>query len=307
MDYLILLLFFVTVVLIVIACAITIFSRKLIVKERLLEIKEMFIDIEADSEMKEPFIKRVIEPMYHMVVRGFANAAPKSIREKYENLILAAAPKKKTTFNKVLLNQLILMSVYVFLMYFAFTNTGGKVNIPVMFFGGLLGFATPILLLYSKASKRKDKIRKALPDFLDLLYVSVEAGLGLDLALKRSSEKMIGPLSEEILKTINEIAKGRVREDAFRGLSNRNKVKELTSFVSAVIQTEQLGSDIANMLRVQSIAMREARRQKAEEAAAKITVKMMFPLIFLMFPSLFVVILGPAIINIFESFTSGSW
>lgn len=307
MEIAVYVLVFLTTFIIVITASKVLFYNKILIKNKLYEIKMISLDIEADSELKEPFIKRVVEPLYRKLVKGFGNAAPKAIKEKYENLILASGSGKKNTFNSVLLKQIIMMVSYGALIYLAMFYVGGKVNYVIVILAGALGFTSPLLLMYSKSAKRKEKIRKALPDFLDLLYVSVEAGLGLDIALKRSTEKLKGPLSEEIVKTLNEISKGRVREEALRGLANRTMVKELNSFVSAIIQTEQLGSDIANMLRVQSMTMRDERRQKAEEAAAKITVKMLFPLIFLMFPSLFVVILGPAIINIFESFTSGKW
>lgn len=307
MEIIVYLLLFLTISILVVTFANTLFYKNILIKERLYAIKMISLDLEADSELKEPFINRIIEPIYKKIVKGFGNAAPTAIKEKYENLILASGAGKKVTFNSILLNQIIMMITYSFLTYLALKYVGGNMNLLLVLFAAALGFTSPVLLLFSKSKKRKEKIRKALPDFLDLLYVSVEAGLGLDLALKRSSEKLIGPLSEEILKTLNEISKGRVRSEALRGLARRTDVKDLNTFVSAIIQTEQLGSDIANMLRVQSIAMRESRRQKAEEAAAKIPVKMLFPLIFLMFPSLFVVILGPAIINIFESFTSGNW
>lgn len=301
-----LLMFFVTFGFVVLMANIF-FYKNILVKERLNAIKATSVDLSDDNELKEPFIKRIIEPIYKKTMKSLGNAAPTAIKTKYEDIILASGGNKKLTFNSVLLNQIVMMFIYGMLIFAALVSTNGKINLILILLGATLGFVSPVLLLYSKASKRKEKIKKALPDFLDLLYVSVEAGLGMDLALKRASEKMKGPLSEEILKTLNEIAKGRVREEALKGLANRTGVKELNVFVTAIIQTEQLGSDIANMLRVQSVTMRESRRQRAEELAAKIPVKMMFPLIFLMFPFLFVVILGPAIISIFENFSSVKW
>jgi tight adherence protein C len=159
----------------------------------------------------------------------------------------------------------------------------------------------PISLIKTQADQRKKKIKRSLPDLLDLLYVSVEAGLGFDMALKKTADKMAGPLSEEINKTLEEISRGRNRQDALRGMVNRTGVEDLSYFVTSIIQTEQLGSNIANMLRIQSTTMRQKRRQRAEEAAMKVPVKMLFPLVFFIFPSLFIVVLGPAIIRIIDT------
>jgi tight adherence protein C len=121
------------------------------------------------------------------------------------------------------------------------------------------------------------------------------------MAMKKAAEKMHGPLSDEIIKSMDDISKGKEREESLRGMVARTKVDDLAQFVSAVIQAEQLGSNIANVLRVQSNSMRQVRRQRAQEKAAKIPVKMLFPMIFFILPSLFVVILGPAFINIMNT------
>jgi tight adherence protein C len=123
------------------------------------------------------------------------------------------------------------------------------------------------------------------------------------MALKRTTEKMPGPLSVEINRALDEMNKGRSREDALRGIYHRTGVDDLSSFITAVIQSEQLGSNIANMLRVQSTSMRQRRRQRAEQAAMKVPVKLLFPLVFFMMPALFIVILGPAVIRIIDAFS----
>jgi len=173
------------------------------------------------------------------------------------------------------------------------------VMLSVLF--GALGFFLPYVRLNSAGQIRQKKVRSALPDLLDLLYISVEAGLGFDTAMKKSADKMPGPLSDEIRKALDDIAKGRDRQDALKGIIRRTGVDDINTFITAVIQSEILGTNIASMLRTQSTVMRQKRRQRAEEAAMKIPIKMLFPLIFFMFPALFVVILGPAVISVIEN------
>lgn len=197
---------------------------------------------------------------------------------------------------------MMLSIIFPGIFYILTSLTGGKTNIILLVLGSVFGFLLPVYILRSKARKRQTMIQNALPDMLDLLFVSVEAGLGFDMALKRTTEKMPGPLSDEMNRALDEINRGKTREDALRQVAKRTGVEDLTSFITAVIQSEQLGSNIANMLRIQSTSMRQRRRQRAEELAMKVPVKMLFPLVFFMFPALIVVILGPAIIRIVETF-----
>ena len=134
-----------------------------------------------------------------------------------------------------------------------------------------------------------------------MLYVSVEAGLAFDMAIYRTTDKMKGPLSEELLFTMNEISKGRGRSEALREMVKRTQVSDLATFVTSIIQAEEMGSNIGNVLRIQAETMRLNKRQRAETLAAKIPTKMLFPIVFFMFPALFVVILGPAVLNIMET------
>lgn len=149
--------------------------------------------------------------------------------------------------------------------------------------------------------KRQREILKSLPDVLDLLTISVEAGLGFDQALTKVVEKAKGPLAEELAKTLQEIQYGKNRRDALRDLSTRLQVDALTQLVNALLQADRLGIGIAQVLRVQAEDLRMRRRQYAEERAMKAPVKLLFPLIFFVFPSLFVILLGPAAINIFTT------
>lgn len=278
------------------------FDKKQLVHSRLSTIRMMNdVTDEDDESLKEPFIDRVIKPAYNRIVQTISNATPSEIKRRYEDLIISSGSDSKVTFTSVLSMQVVLALTFGGVLLLLNRMTGNKTNIILVLLLGLLGFALPYVSLHSKSEKRKKEITSALPDMLDLLYVSVEAGLAFDMGMKRTAEKTKGPLSEEMNRAMDDISKGRNREDALRGIANRTKVDDITSFVTSIIQAEKLGSNISNVLRVQSVTMRQMRRQRAQEVAAKIPVKMLFPLVFFLFPALFVVILGPAVINIIET------
>ena len=160
--------------------------------------------------------------------------------------------------------------------------------------GGAMGYLLPGIWLGQQMKKRKKNILKSLPDSLDLLCISVEAGLSFDQALGRVSEKWDNELCREFKRMLTDVRLGRARRDALRDMSARCGVEDVQTFVAAVIQAEQLGVSMSRILRIQSDQMRLRRRQRAEEEAHKAPIKMLFPMVFLIFPSLFVVIQGPA-------------
>jgi tight adherence protein C len=169
---------------------------------------------------------------------------------------------------------------------------------------GILGFIIPDILLRWRIRKRVEEITDALPDGLDLLVVCVEAGLGLNAAFIKITEEfqLSSPaLSEEFDVVAREIVAGKPRPEAMRALADRTGVEDVKSLVAMLVQTEKLGTSLAQSLRVHSDSLRVRRRQRAEEAAAKTTIKLIFPLVFLLFPALFIVLLGPAFIHIFSA------
>jgi tight adherence protein C len=170
----------------------------------------------------------------------------------------------------------------------------------------LLGFYLPNLLLQSKIDRRQKSIRKSLPDALDLLTICVEAGLGFDGAMGKVSEKWDNELSLEFGRVLREIQLGKLRREALRDMAERIGIPEMTSFVAAIIQSEQLGVSMAKVLRIQADQMRMKRRQHAEEEAHKAPVKMLFPMVFLIFPALLIILLGPAGIMLIQTFGGGS-
>ncbi len=172
---------------------------------------------------------------------------------------------------------------------------------------GIMGYVLPSLLVGRKVKLRQKEMQKALPDALDMLVVSVEAGLGLNQALVRVSEEIdrISPVLSEQLALVNlEIRAGTSREEALRNLAERTGLQDITSLVGMLIQTDRFGTSVAQALRVHAEVMRTKRRQRAEEAAAKTTIKLIFPLVFCIFPAMFVVILGPALIQIYQALKS---
>jgi tight adherence protein C len=158
----------------------------------------------------------------------------------------------------------------------------------------ILGFYIPDLLLSSKVSRRQHEVRKSMPDALDLLTICVEAGLGFDAAMKKVNEKWDNELSLAFGRALQEMQLGKLRREALRDMSDRLGVSEMDSFIAAVIQSEQLGVSMAKVLRIQSDDMRVKRRQLAEAEAQKAPVKMLFPMALLIFPSIMVILLGPA-------------
>ena len=182
---------------------------------------------------------------------------------------------------------------------------GGRVVLGPMM-AAAAGWMLPRLILSRRIKKRHKTIQKALPDTLDLMVICVEAGLGLNQALIRVSEEMeslSGPMSEELQITNLEIRAGTPREEALRNMGERTNVADLRQLIAMLIQTDRFGTSIAQALRVQADNLRTARRQRAEEAAAKTTIKMLFPLVLFIFPAMFVVILGPAVFHIVDLFT----
>lgn len=169
--------------------------------------------------------------------------------------------------------------------------------------GGAAGFWLPDLLVYNKGLHRQQEIRRSLPDALDMLTVCVEAGLGFDAAMQQVAKNTNGPVSGEFSRVLQEIQIGKTRVVAFQDLAERTNVEELRTFVAAIVQADRLGIPIANVLREQSKEMRLIRRQRAEEKAQKVPVKILFPLIFCIFPALFVVIIGPGVIRMIQAFT----
>ncbi|HAD06263.1 MAG: type II secretion system F family protein [Bellilinea sp.] len=260
-------------------------------------------------ELSQPFTQRVIYPlarkMGELAVRFTPQNAINSINRKLE---LAGSPANIDA-TMILALQAVCAVIFGGLVVLVFTVGAtkwpfGRVILFAFLFGGL-GYMFPQLWLSSKISRRQKEIRKAMPDALDLLTICVEAGLGFDAAMSKVSEKWESQLSFAFARTIQEIQLGKVRREALRDMAERIGIPEMTSFVAAVIQSEQLGVSLAKVLRIQSDQMRVKRRQRAEEEAHKAPLKMLIPMALLIFPSLMIVLLTPAALRLFQSALGG--
>ena len=259
---------------------------------------------DIDVELTQPFTQRVLSPLTGNLASALTRITPKAIRRMVEEkLAMAGGFGGLNTDGFLTLWGVLAVSfpvITIFLLSLAQAAPNVVVGIAMLTFA--LGAALPIILLNQRIADRKKNIQKDLPDVLDILTVSVEAGLGFDGALAKLAEKMKGALVEEFTRVLQEIRVGVTRRDALHALGNRCDVPDLSLFTTSLVQADQLGVSIGNVLRVQSAAMREKRRQRAEGKAMKAPIKMLLPLVLFIFPTIFIILLGPAMIQIMDSF-----
>ena len=262
-----------------------------------------------EIELAQPFTERIIYPLARKMGEFAAKLTPQNaLTTTTKKLELAGNPGKMDA-SMLLVLQFGGAALFGGLMILVFTVA--KTNWPwgrILFITAILtvlGFYFPQLWLQSKINKRQKEIRKGMPDALDLLTICVEAGLGFDAAMHKVSEKWNNELSLAFGRIIREIQLGKLRRDAMRDMADRVGIPEMTSFVAAVIQSEQLGVSMAKVLRIQSDQMRIRRRQLAEEEAHKVPIKMLIPMGLLIFPSLMIVLLTPAALKLFHSALGG--
>jgi len=249
------------------------------------------------------FSERVLRPLLHKFAHSLSGLAPKEQRERSATLLSSAglSGQWEEVEWKGLQYALSLLLCFLLFCVFSLMNAGLLMRLEMSLIGFLIGYISPNYWVKVKAKQRKSEIEKTLPNVLDLLTVSVEAGLGFDTALLKVVEKQKGVLAEEFLRVLQEIKMGRPRREALRDLAMRNKLAEdLSNVVASLVQADQLGISIGGVLRNQAIQIRQKQRQRAEEKAQKAPVKMMIPLVFFVFPSIFIIVLGPAVIQIIE-------
>jgi tight adherence protein C len=254
-------------------------------------------------DLARPFTERVLGPALDAVAERFLAVLPQSVLKGLEKkLILAGEPMNLSGFLMVMAISGGLFAVLGFALVVAAGGGLQAKQVLVLAALGGVGLALPYFWLVNRVRRRQAIITKSLPDSFDLVTTCVEAGLGLDAALARVAEKVEGPFAEELARTLREVGMGRMRRDALRELGERTGVPDLITFVNAVIQAEQMGTSIGQVLRVQAEQLRVRRRQRAEELAHQAPVKMVFPLVLCIFPTLFLVILGPAGITLYDTF-----
>ncbi len=261
-----------------------------------------------ELELAQPFRQRIVKPMIDGVARFVTRFTPQqSLEATRHKLELAGRPNNwgPAEFWGIRSLAGVLMAVLVFLLM---STSRQPLRQTLLYSGavGALGFYLPVLWLGNKIKKRQDEIVRALPDALDLLTICVEAGLGFDAAMSKVTDKWSNELSRAFGRANQEMRLGKLRREALRSMADSIGVTDLSSFVAAVIQADQLGVSIAKVLRIQSEQMRIKRRQRAEEQARKAPVKMMIPLILLIFPSIYIILLGPAVILVLDTGILGS-
>jgi tight adherence protein C len=249
-----------------------------------------------------PFRRRIVAPSIEAVGSWLASLLPAAfLRRTERRLVLAGQPLTATAFYTLVLTSAALFGGgYFVLIFIAASGTPPVMAIFAGFMLTVLGLYLPLFWLSNRAKARQAGMLRSLPDTLDLLTLCVEAGLGLEGALYRVVEKQSGPLAEEIRQTLREVGLGKSRRDALLDLAERTQLDDVRSLATALIQAEQLGTSAAKVLRVQAQRMRVRRRQHAEQDARRASVRMVFPLVFCLMPSLFLFILGPIFVSVYD-------
>jgi tight adherence protein C len=255
------------------------------------------------AELDQPASQRLLAPAVRALSGVARGITPSSRIRKLEQKIESAGRPWNLDVNAFLVLKFVSLAFGLVIL----VTLAALSILPLVWFVVLAVFVVlftyylPDLILNSALSTRKQVIARALPDFLDLLTVSVEAGLGLDSAMAKIAERMRGPLKEEILITLHQIRMGKTRAVALREFADRCNVDDLTTFITALIQSQQLGISLGQVLRIQAEQIRTIQKQRIEERAQKAPVKLLVPLILCIFPAMFVVIIGPAAINIYDA------
>lgn len=262
-----------------------------------------------EIELSQPFQERVIVPILLRVGEISTRFTPQHLIEDTELKIELAGNPISMAASTFLASRFVIASVlggFLFIIFLFAPKSAININpyliVPLF---SIIGFFFPQLWLQGKISARQKEIRKAMPDALDLLTICVEAGLGFDAAMSKVSDKWENELALSFSRAIREVQLGKLRRDALKDMAERIGISEMTSFIAAVIQSEQLGVSMAKVLRIQSEQMRVRRRQMAEEEAHKAPVKMIIPMAFLTFPSIFIVLLAPAAFRTMNTFSGG--
>jgi len=259
-----------------------------------------------EIELSQPFSERVISPLLSGLAQLAMRFSPQQSQEALQHkLDLAGNPYDITKFKGTQILAAIVLGGLGLAGYFLAKDLSFIQRIVMPPAAAGLGYYLPVLSLGSKTSKRRKEIQKSLPDALDLLTICVEAGLGFDAAMAKVAEKWDNELCVAFSRVIQELQLGKLRREALRDMADRMDVPDVSTFVAAIIQADQLGVSIARVLRIQSEQMRVRRRQRAEEMASQAGIKMLPAIAFLIFPAIFIILLGPAVIQIIVMYTSG--
>jgi len=284
-----------------IAFELTVSERRRTVQVMQAQVGTVAVDL-REEDLTRSFLERVLLPVLRSLGAVARRITPLDVRARLERkLVLCGNPEgwDAERVAALKLGGLVVGTLLAFLL-----GLGGSpaARIGMLLLFGAIGYFGPDAILSGRVQRRQEAIQKALPDSMDLLTISVEAGLGFDASMAQVVKNVPGPLSQEFGRMLHEMQLGISREDAFRKLSERTNVDELRAFVVSMIQANKFGVGVANVLRAQAKELRTKRKQRAERKAMQTPVKILFPLIFCVLPALFVVVMGPGAIRIFETF-----
>jgi tight adherence protein C len=279
-------------------------QERSVVRSSLRQLEDYEVESMREQELLVPIRDRVLAPAMGWFTGIGRRFTPVGYIENTRKKLVSTGKGSQSDVDRFLAIRVVtvvLIPIWFVLFYWILPLSG---RVPLLAFGffSLVSLLGPDAILNRKVAERQYAIRVKLPDILDLLVISVEAGLGFEQALDRTVNAVPGPLSEEFVRMLNEVRAGSSRQEAMRGLDQRTNVTEVRSFVLAIIQADTFGVSIGRVLRSLADEMRVKRRQLAQEAAQKAPVKMLIPMVFCIFPALFVVVIGPAIINIADNF-----
>lgn len=281
-------------------------EEKATVRNSLRQLEGYEVENVRDQELLRPIQERAFAPVLGGLTKLGRRFTPAGYVDQVRMKFIYAGKGSADSIDKFLaVRVLSLAAVPIVIIVFGFMNVFGLSGILHLAVVGLLAAVCvlgPDSQLNRQVEERQKELRLKLPDILDLLTISVEAGLGFDQALDRVVQAVPGPMSDEFSRMLGETRAGATRADAMRAMEQRTNVPELRSFILAILQADTFGVSIGRVLRAQADEMRVKRRQIAEEQAQKAPVKMLIPMVFCIFPALFVIVLGPAIINIREAF-----
>jgi tight adherence protein C len=259
---------------------------------------------ELTQELDKPFGERILEPLQGRALKIGRRISGADTSERIRRKLDLAGNPAGWTVDRVLSGKVIgAVAGLVVGLVFQLMLDAPLIKIIVVIGLAVAGFFAPNLYLYQKDYERANLLTKGLPDAIDLLTISVESGLGFDAAVQQVARNTEGPLSEEFSRVLREMQIGSGRAEALRGMGERTNVPDVKTFVGAMVQADSFGIPIAQVLRVQSAEMRVKRRQRAEEKAQQVPVKITIPLIFCILPTLFIAVMGPAVLSIMDNFS----
>lgn len=288
----------------------TIYKRDLQIEDRLIVFlglnhheKKEIIEIENNNKEEFSLFKKLLGPLFikikHFVMKKASFQYLKGIEKRLRE---AGRPFNWTPVDFIALQIFLALCVFALIFFLGVNNGSDPIRVMLVAIGGaVIGIIYPNSLLRTKKLKRKKQIERTMPDFFDMTNLAVEAGMGLDAALSKVCKQIDGPLSEEFLQVLEDMKLGKSRREAFIDLRNRVPSENFHNIITQLIQADQLGIGMAKVIKSLIVRIREQQREAAREKANKVPVKMLFPIVFLIFPSLFIVILGPIAISFLSS------